>query len=224
MEYREEDYLMLSGIQHFAFCRRQWAMIHIEQVWEENLRTAEGSLMHERCHDAYVSECRGEVIISRAMPVFSASMGVSGECDVVEFRKSAQGISLSGREGCYLVYPVEYKRGAPKDADIDILQLTAQAMCLEEMLLCDIEHGAIFYGQTKKRLKVDFTDALRTKVRDMFAEMHELLQRGYVPKVKPTKSCQACSLKNLCMPKLYRLNQVKAYIRDSVVAQEMGEL
>lgn len=101
MEYKEEDYLMLSGIQHFAFCRRQWALIHIERVWEENLRTVEGSLMHERCHDTYLSECRGEVILSRAMPVFSASMGVSGACDVVEFHKSAQGISLPGRKGCY---------------------------------------------------------------------------------------------------------------------------
>lgn len=224
MEYKEEDYLMLSGIQHFAFCRRQWALIHIEQVWEENLRTVEGSLMHERCHDTYLSECRGEVIISRAMPVFSASMGVSGACDVVEFQKSAQGISLPGRKGCYLVYPVEYKRGAPKDTDIDILQLTAQAMCLEEMLLCDIARGAVYYGQTKRRLKVDFTVDLRAKVRDMFAEMHELLRRGYIPKVKPTKSCQACSLKNLCMPKLYRLNKVKAYIRESVGAQEADEL
>lgn len=115
-KYKEEDYLMLSGIQHFSFCRRQWALIHIEQQWDENLRTVEGNIFHKKAHDGYSSEKRQDVIISRGMPVFSPALGVSGVCDIVEFcRNDKKGISLHGREGRYLVYPVEYKKGQPKE-------------------------------------------------------------------------------------------------------------
>ena len=135
MEYDEEEYLMLSGIQHFAFCRRQWALIHIEQVWTENLRTAEGRLQHDNAHDPFFVENRKDKHIVRAMPVHSRVLGVSGECDVVEFEKSQVGIILFGKEGYYSVLPIEYKHGEPKHDDCDILQVVAQAMCLEEMLM-----------------------------------------------------------------------------------------
>lgn len=207
---------MLSGIQHFAFCRRQWALIHIEQLWEENVRTVEGNLLHENCHDAYFSESRKEVLISRGMPIFSRSLGASGECDIVEFRKSAVGISLQGKDGFYTVYPVEYKHGEPKDSDIDVLQLAAQAICLEEMLSCEIANGAIFYGKIKRRQKVALTEDLKDQVRRLFVEMHSYFQRGYIPKVKPTKSCNACSLKNLCLPKLYKVKSVKDYLEQNL--------
>lgn len=220
MVYDEDDFLMLSGIQHFAFCRRQWALIHIEQLWEENLRTVEGNLLHENCHDGYFSESRKETLISRGMPVFSRSLGASGECDIIEFRKASDGISLHGREGLYAVYPVEYKHGEPKDSDIDRLQLAAQAICLEEMLSCEIPAGAIFYGKTKRRQKVDLTGELKTQVCREFAEMHSYFERGYVPKVKPTKSCNACSLKNLCLPKLCRAKSVKAYLEQTLGSEE----
>lgn len=214
---------MLSGIQHFAFCRRQWALIHIEQLWDENLRTAEGNIMHEKCHDAYFTENRGDVTISRGVPIFSRTLGASGECDVVEFIKDKNGVSLNGKEGLYRAYPVEYKHGQPKDTDIDILQLAAQAICLEEMLLCEIKSGAVFYGETKRRLKVEITDELKNKVRTMFQEMHEYMAKGHIPKVKPTKSCNACSLKNLCMPKLYRLGNVKQYLDEAFDAEAGNE-
>lgn len=222
MEYNEEDFLMLSGIQHFAFCRRQWALIHIEQLWEENLHTTEGNLLHQVCHDGYSSESRREVLISRGMPVYSRSMGVSGECDIVEFRKAAHGITLHGREGCYTVYPVEYKRGEPKDSDIDILQLAAQAVCLQEMLGCEIHDAAIFYGKTKRRLKVSLSEELKGRVRELFAEMHSYFARGHVPKVKPSKSCSACSLKNLCLPKLCKAPPVKAYLEQTLGTREVA--
>lgn len=220
MVYNEEDFLMLSGIQHFAFCRRQWALIHIEQLWEENLRTVEGDLLHKNCHDSYSSESRKEVLISRGMPVFSRSLGISGECDIVEFRTSTSGISLHGHSGLYTVYPVEYKHGEPKDSDIDILQLTAQAICLEEMLSCEITAGAIFYGKTKRRQKAELTEELKEQVRAMFIEMHGYLQRGYVPKAKQTKACNACSLKNLCLPKLCKVKSVKEYLDKNLGTEE----
>ena len=196
-------------------------LIHIEQLWEENLRTAEGNLLHEKCHDGYSSESRKAVFLSRGMPIFSRTLGASGECDIVEFRKSAKGITLHGKDGFYTVYPVEYKRGEPKSHDADVLQLAAQAICLEEMLGCEIHSGAIFYGKTKRRQKVDLSEEQKDQARHLFAEMHRYFERGYVPKVKPTKSCNACSLKNFCLPKLLKVKSVKAYLNQTLGAEEV---
>ena len=215
-EDQEEDYLMLSGIQHFAFCRRQWALIHIEQQWQENVRTVEGELLHKRAHDTYSSEKRNDVVISRGLPVHSREMGVSGVCDIVEFRRAEEGITLHGHRGTFQVYPVEYKRGKPKDTQIDILQLTAQAMCLEEMLSCTIAEGAVFYGEIKRRERIEFTDELKEQVRTMFSEMHQYFDRKYTPKVKWSKSCNACSLKDICLPKLGKAASVKEYIKATI--------
>lgn len=216
MAYREEDYLMLSGIQHFAFCRRQWALIHIEQQWQENEYTVQGELFHKRAHDGYHSESRNEVIISRGMPVYSRNMGVSGVCDIVEFQKAEEGISLHKHRGLYRVYPVEYKKGSPKDTDMDILQLTAQAMCLEEMLVTQIEEGAVYYGEVRRRTQVVFTAELRAQVRKLFEEMHRLYNRHYTPKVKWSKSCNACSLRDICLPKLGKTLPVERYIEKII--------
>lgn len=213
MEYDEEDFLNLAGLQHFAFCRRQWALIHIEQQWSENLRTAEGQILHENAHDPFSAEKRGEVLISRGMAVFSRTLGVNGVCDVVEFHASPKGVELAGRDGKWLPVPVEYKRGTPKENDADNLQLCCQAMCLEEMLLCSrIPKAYLYYGETARRTAVPLNDVLREKVRSLLAEMHELYAQSYTPRVKPTKSCNACSLKNLCLPKLCRAGSASEYI------------
>ena len=215
--YKEEDYLMLSGIQHFSFCRRQWALIHIEQQWDENLRTVEGNIFHKKAHDGYSSEKRRDVIISRGMPVFSPALGISGVCDIVEFyRDDKKGISLHGREGRYLVYPVEYKKGQPKEDEADVLQLAAQAMCLEEMLECEIEKGYLYYGEIRRRIEVWLDEKIRQQVRDTFEEMHHYYERRYTPKVKRTKACNACSLKDLCIPKLMKERSVKEYISKRI--------
>lgn len=188
MEYTEEEYLMISGIQHFKFCRRQWALIHVEQQWAENVHTVVGELMHKRAHDPYFDEKRKDTLVVRALPVASRQLGASGECDIVEFHKCDDGITLCGHRGTYSVYPVEYKKGKPKKTDEDKLQLVAQAMCLEEMFSTNIQEGAIFYGETRKRERVEFSDALRKEVKDMFQEMHEYYKRNYTPKVKQSKA------------------------------------
>lgn len=214
--YEPDDCLMISGLQHFRFCRRQWALIHIEQQWAENLRTVEGEIMHECAHDESFRESRGDTIITRSLRVYSLTLGLSGQCDIVEFKRSPQGVPLHGHEGLWLPYPVEYKRGRPKTDGCDELQLCAQAMCLEEMLCCTVESGALFYGEPRRRTRVEFTDALRQEVIDDAAEMHKLYRAGHTPRVKPTKSCNACSLKELCLPRLYRTGSVSAYLRGSM--------
>lgn len=200
MMYSEDEYLLLSGIQHFVFCRRQWALIHIEQQWEENLRTVNGNIMHRNVHNSSFNEKRGDVIIARSMAISSARLGLSGECDVVEFYRSDNGVKLFGREGKYTVVPIEYKRGEPKSNESDIMQLAAQAMCLEDMLCCEVPFGYLFYGETKKRVKVEINSDLRNRTQITVEEMHMLYNREHTPKVKRTKSCNACSLKNVCLP------------------------
>ena len=214
--YREEDYLMLSGLQHFAFCRRQWALIHIEQQWAENYRTADGRIMHRNAHDGLLREKRGDVIITRAMQVASAELGISGECDVVEFRRAEDGVTLHGIDGRYQVIPVEYKRGQPKADDCDALQLCAQAMCLEEMLCCEIPEAYLYYGETRRRQTILLDAALRQKTCDMLAEMHSLYQRKHTPKVRRTKACNACSLKDVCLPQLSRERSAAAYLSETL--------
>lgn len=212
----EEGYLQLSGLQHFAFCRRQWALIHIEQQWRENLRTVEGDLLHRRAHDEQARERRGDTLILRGLSVFSPTLRISGKCDVVEFYADPNGVPLHGEEGLWAPFPVEYKRGAPKAHQADELQLCAQAMCLEEILCCTIPEGALFYGETRRRTAVCFTQELRERVGTMLEEMHRLYARGHTPKVKPAKGCSACSLKELCLPALMREKAADTYLRQAM--------
>lgn len=204
--------LLLSGIQHFAFCRRQWALIHIEQQWAENLRTVEGNLFHRRAHEEDSVEARGDRIIMRGLRITSRELNISGSCDVVEFHRDPNGISLNGYDGKWRVYPIEYKKGSPKANAADELQLCGQAMALEEMLSCSIPKGSLFYGETRRRLEVNFTEELRSEVRSMLAEMRSYYERGYTPFVKPHKGCSACSLKEICLPALQKSPKVSDYL------------
>ena len=221
MTYQEDDFLQLSGLQHFKFCRRQWALIHIENQWAENFRTTDGAILHANAHNGDLTESRGDLLITRDMRVFSRTLGVSGACDVLEFHRGGTGIPLAGREGLWQPFPVEYKRGkADGHPHADELQLCGQAMCLEEMLCYDIPEGALFYGETKRRQRIDFTAELRREVSTLLAEMHQLARRGTTPKVKPGKWCNACSLKELCLPKLMRAKSASSYIRQHMEESE----
>lgn len=201
-EYAPDELLPLSGIQHFTFCRRQWALIHVERQWQENVLTAEGKLMHDRADDPFFTEVRHGVITARSMPVASYRLGFTGVCDVVEFTLSPDGVQIPGREGKYLAAPVEYKRGKPKRDQIDEAQLCGQAICLEEMLSIDIPAAYLYYGQTRHREEVELTKDLRDFVFKMADEMHAYYQRGYTPKAKLKKACKSCSLIDICLPEL----------------------
>ena len=211
-----DDYLQISGIQHFCFCRRQWALAYMEQQWSENLRTTEGRLLHGRAHDETLSEKRGGLLTVRGMRVVSHRLRMSGECDVVEFRADPGGVELRGREGRWLPMPVEYKRGSSKENDADRLQLCAQAMALEEMLACEVPVGAIFYGETRRREPVEISPELRGKAQAMADEMNGYFQRGHTPKANPGKHCNACSLKELCLPALSRRRDAAGYVREHI--------
>ena len=151
------------------------------------------------------------------MPIYSRKLGISGTCDVVEFRESKDGITLHNRNGTWLPVPVEYKKGKPKDNDSDILQLCCQAICIEEMLLCpEIEFAYLYYGEPAKRELVNLDNTLRDKCKKMIEEMHILYTRKYTPIVKPSKSCNACSLKDICIPKILKTKSVSEYLKKRI--------
>lgn len=184
-EPEQDDALPLSGLQHLAFCPRQWALIHLEQAWAENRLTAEGRLLHERA-DLPGQTSRQGVRTVRGLPLRSLRLRLSGRADVVEFRPEP--------------FPVEYKRGKRKPTDCDLVQLCAQALCLEEMLGVPVPAGAIFYGEPRRRTDVDFTPALRTRTELLAATMHRLFAAHETPPAQPAKHCDRCSLIDICLP------------------------
>ncbi|HHT15544.1 MAG TPA: CRISPR-associated protein Cas4 [Clostridiales bacterium] len=208
----DNNWLLLSGIQHYAYCPRQWALIHVEQQWVENVLTASGRIMHERVHKDTGHELRGDVLTVRGLRIASHRLKISGVCDAVEFHQREDGVELKGFRGLWLPFPVEYKCGAPKPHDADRLQLCAQAVCLEEMLLCTINEGALFYGKTRRRERVLFDEPLRSALYTAVERMHNLLKRGHTPKAKKHKSCDACSLQSVCLPALTVQEKSEQYV------------
>ena len=195
-------------------------LVHIEQLWEENALTLEGHYMHERVHDDGFTEARGSVLLSRGMPVRSQELRITGVCDMVELYKDEGGVTIQGRNGRWRLYPVEYKLGQPDLQGADALQLCAQAMCLEEMFSTTISEGALYYGETRRRENITFSQELRDEVKEIFQEMHQYYERGYTPKVKKSKACNSCSLKEICLPKLEKTISVSDYIAQALKEDE----
>lgn len=211
--YEEDDFLMISGIQHFVFCKRQWALIHLEQQWAENTLTVEGSHLHEKADQPFIREKRNDMLTVRALPIHSRELGLSGICDVVEFIRDPNGVSIPKYQDSFLINPVEYKRGKQKMDLSDELQLTAQAFCLNEMLGSKIEKGEVFYFETRQRVKVDISIEKIDKLREITEEMHKYWQRRWTPVVKITKKCERCSLKDICLPVLSSKESASSYMK-----------
>jgi CRISPR-associated exonuclease Cas4 len=204
----DADLVPLSALQHFLFCPRQCALIHVERLWAENALTAEGRILHERS-DRPGQASRGERRIVQSMPIRSRALGVAGVADVVELAREGDG---------WRPYPIEYKRGRPKAHRADEVQLCAQALCLEEMFSAAVPEGALFYGKVRRRTVVAFDEELRALTRRVAAETRDLIAAGRTPApVYEAKRCDACSLKELCRPKrLERPGPVAAWLRRRI--------
>lgn len=218
--YSEEELLALSGIQHIAFCERQWALIHIERQWTENVRTVEGQNLHKKVDNPYFFEARGDTLTARAVPVASYRLGLYGVCDVVEFENAddcPNSVVLPDRKGRWQPHPVEYKRGNPKKDDRDEVQLCAQAICLEEMLGVSINNCYLYYGETRHRVCIELTDDLRNRVFELSDRMHLFFEKGITPKAVRGKNCRLCSLVDICMPDLtISKMSVSEYLRKGI--------
>jgi CRISPR-associated exonuclease Cas4 len=190
----EDDLLPISALQHFVFCPRQCALIHIERTWEENQLTAEGELLHARVQSGETTT-RGALRVLRALPLVSHRLGIAGVADVVEIHRAPGG----GEEA----FPVEYKRGTTKVHDADRVQLCAQALCLEEMLSLPVPQGALFYAKPRRRDLVKFDAALRARAEAVIVEVQQMMDSGVVPPPRYGARCRSCSLIEVCQPKLY---------------------
>src|SRR3989338_6352736 len=211
MSYSDDDFLPISALQHFIFCPRQCALIYLERVWEENLLTVEGGIMHDKAHEER-RETRDGVRIERGMFLRSDTLGLIGRADVVEFHREAKGRQLP--------FPVEHKHGRPKENNCDKIQLCAQALCLEEMLGIVVPAGAIFYGKTRHRLDVEFTEGLREETLRAIRDLREFLSAGATPVPHYAKRCQSCSLITLCMPKVIGRGETVAQYIQKAVSEE----
>lgn len=206
IEYGDEDLLMLSGIQHICFCPRQWALIHIEQVWAENHLTVEGEWLHQRVDDPLLMVKRREIVSLRSLSLISRRLGVYGLSDVVELHRSEtsnNAIEHPDYVGYWTLVPIEYKRGKSKKDECDEVQLCAQAICLEEMYQVTIQHGYLYYGETKHREFVAFTINLRRRVEDLCEQMHLLFREECTPLAEYKNHCKQCSLIDICLPKSF---------------------
>lgn len=212
MTHSEDELLPLSALQHLVFCERQCALIHVEQLWVENLYTAEGRIMHERT-DLGIRESRGNVRIEYGMPLRSLRLGLTGKADVVEFHLSSEKTA----KGKWHPFPVEYKRGKPKKDNCDKVQLCAQALCLEEMLNIQIPEGALFYGRIRRRQDVTFDKGLRQETESAAKQVHKLIKNGKTPKPVYSKKCDACSFIGLCLPKTFeKRRSVTRYLQNAL--------
>lgn len=197
--YNDDQLLPISALQHYVYCPRQCALIHIEQEWDENRFTAEGRAQHDRV-DRPEHEIRDGVRYEYAVPIRSLRLGLIGKADVIEFHADK-------------IFPVEHKRGRPKPTHCDWIQLCAQAICIEEMLNAEVPEGAIFYGQPRRRQSVEFTSELRLETEQTAKALHELISSGRTPLPEyEEKKCSACSLCDICMPEKHQ--SVCSYLKE----------
>ena len=207
----DEDLIPLSALQHYLYCPRQCALIHLEQQWADNRLTAEGHLMHRRADNPQAERRRGVRMVT-AMPLLSLELGITGKADVVEFHRTDAGEHA---------FPVEYKRGRPKAHRADEVQLCAQALCLEAMLETPVEAGALFYGQTRRRKDVRFDAELRALTAQIINETRRMLSAGVTPTARyEGRRCDACSLIGLCQPRLLGRHSVHAWLRTQLEGEE----
>jgi len=192
--YSEDEFLQLSALQHFIFCQRQCALIHIEQLWTENILTTEGKIMHENVHSEHSSN-QADIKIARGMAINSHELGLSGKADLVEFHKVEGSCK-------WIPFPIEYKRGKPKKNNSDKIQLCAQALCFEEMVKIKIPCGALFYGRTRHRLNIKFDKLLRQETRKRALMLHDFIKKGKTPLPIYEAKCKSCSFIEECLPKV----------------------
>ena len=218
MYYTDDEMLMLSGIQHYMFCPRQWALIHIEQQWTDNRLTAEGELLHMHVDDPAYRQKNGNTITLRAVHIASNTLGLYGICDAIELLPSEtneNAITHPKYTGFWKPYPIEYKRGHHKPDERDEVQLAAQVICLEEMYGIHIQEAALYYNETRHREVIRINEPLRKLTYELSDAMHKTFDSGVTPKVVERRNCKSCSLMDICVPELTKSSSVTNYLKKS---------
>jgi len=207
MTFTEEDFIQISALQHYVYCPRQCALIHVEDVWDENLFTVRGSILHEKV-DSDTYESRGTLKTVRGLRIHSYRLGIVGRADVVEFKAASN--TAGGKE----VTPVEFKSGEPKHDISDKVQLCAQVLCLEEMLDTSIQRGAFFYGKIRRRVQIEIDEQLRTQTGEIIVQIRDLVTNKRTPPAEYSSKCRNCSLESVCMPKAMNPGKLTHYLKS----------
>jgi CRISPR-associated protein Cas4 len=206
--YTEDDFILISALQHYIFCPRQCALIYIDDVWQENLFTVRGDILHEKVDtDSY--ETRGDVKMVRGLRIHSYKYGIVGRCDIVEFKQTSKGKEI---------LPVEFKAGQPKEDISDKVQLCAQVFCLEEMLNTQINKAAFFYGKIRRRNVIDIDLQLRTQTEEVINNVRRLISEKRIPIIGYSAKCRNCSLISVCQPKAMNKRKLQNYIKELYLA------
>lgn len=222
MSYSEDEMLMLSGIQHFVFCSRQWALIHIEQQWADNVLTTEGDLLHKNVDNPAYRQKNGDTITLRSMAIASKKLGLYGFADAIELKPTDNALNAIQHPryaGYWMPIPIEYKRGKAKTNRCDEVQAAAQAMCLEEMYNIQISQCMLYYGSANTRKVIELEQPLREYTQACANEMHRIYRTGQTPQAEWSPRCQNCSIKDICMPKIQLLKHVEVYLKKELYAE-----
>ena len=212
-----EDKIQISGIQHYLYCKRRWALLYIENIWQDNFLTLDGDRVHEKAHNQNIKESRKDKFIERGVYISSEKYNLIGQCDVIEYIRDNNGIQLKNKKGLWIIVPVEYKHGDGSSLDVDKYQLFAQILCLEEMFQCSINYGCLYYKKTNKRILVDFNDFEREKIISIINEINSLLKENKTPKIKySSKKCKNCSLLEKCNPKILDTKSINKYLEEVI--------
>jgi len=219
-KFEEIERLPLSSLKQFIYCKRRFALMYLECEWGANYKIVEGDQLHERVDDPHFNEKRGDVYVSRSVPIFSNVLNLYGVADIVEFIANSEGIKIPRKRGLWRINPLEYKNGKPEKSNADNFQLCAQAMCLEEMFHIEIKSGEIFYGKIKRRITVELTDELKENVKVQVNNMNELLLKQKIPIKTKDQNCNLCSLIDICIPSAFGKqkkfkDQISTLIREN---------
>lgn len=202
--FTEDDFIMISALQHYIFCPRQCGLIHVDDVWQDNLFTVRGEILHEKV-DTDTYETRGDIKTVRGLRIHSFKYGLVGRCDVVEFKHTSKGKEI---------FPVEFKAGEPKEDISDKVQLCAQVLCLEEMQDTQISKAAFFYGKIRRRNLVTIDEELRSQTLQVIQAVREIVDKKIIPRIEYNSKCRNCSLQSICQPKAMNKRKLQNYIKD----------
>ena len=195
--------LPISAIKQYAYCKRRFALMFIDDQWGSNYKIIEGNITHEKVDDPFFNEKRKDIYCSRSVPIFSDRLNLYGIIDIIEFIRDNNGVNIGTKDGMWRINPIEYKNGRPEKSGADNLQLCAAAICLEEMFSTEIIAGEIYYGKLRKRVKIDFDAALKEQVEITVGKINELLHCDYIPPKPENQNCSLCSLSDICMPSIF---------------------